>query len=128
MSFNAGRLQKNDDGNYWVGDIDPNDEELDLTLANSNMRQVFATLGYPTDLEEQSPFPIDEFIGRTTQWLQKAIDKQSPEEPTAIDKNPGGPTMISGGKPEGYFNMAIKDMNKIARAGKEAGATHIWAS
>ena len=128
MSFNAGRLQKKDDGNYWVGDIDTNDEELDLTLANSNMRQVFATLGYPTDLEDQSPFPIDEFIGRTTQWLQKAIDKQSPEEPTTIDNNPGGPTMISGGKPEGYFNMAIKDMNKIARAGKEAGATHIWAS
>ena len=102
--------------------------ELDLNLANANMRQVFAELGYPTDLEEADPFPIDEFIGRTTQWLQKAIDKQSPEEPTTIDNNPGGPTMISGGKPEGYFNMAIKDMNKIARAGKEAGATHIWAS
>ena len=30
-------------------------------------------LGYPTNLEDSSPFPIDEFIARTTQWLQKNI-------------------------------------------------------
>ena len=36
--------------------------ELDLTLSNANMRQVFDELGYPTDLEDVPPFPIDEFI------------------------------------------------------------------
>jgi hypothetical protein len=36
--------------------------------------------------------------------------------------------MIRGGKPEGYFNSVIKQMNHIARVGKQAGATHIWAS
>lgn len=102
--------------------------ELDLTLSNASMRQVFQTLGYPTDLEDRSPFPIDEFIARTTQWLQKAIGKPSPEEKPEIVKQRYGATMISGGKPEGYFNKAIKDMNHIARVGKSNGATHIWAA
>ena len=30
--------------------------------------------------------------------------------------------MISGGKPEGYYNPVIKQMNLIARVGKENGA------
>ena len=102
--------------------------ELDLTLSNASMRQVFQTLGYPTDLEDRSPFPIDEFIARTTQWLQKAIGKPSPEEKPEIVKQRYGATMISGGKPEGYFNRVIKDMNYISRAGKAKGATHIWAA
>jgi hypothetical protein len=155
MSFSAGHQEKRPDGIYWVGDTDSGDRygsdfyknsdkymygdeeapenpdykpELDLNLANANMREVFATLGYPTDLEEQKPFPIDEFIGRTTQWLQKNIGKRSAEEPTTVDKSGGGATMISGGKPEGYFNEVIMRMNKIARIGKDKGATHVWAA
>ena len=102
--------------------------ELDLTLSNANMRQVFDELGYPTDLEDVPPFPIDEFIARTTQWLQKAIGKPSPEQKPDIVKQPYGATMISGGKPEGYFNRIIKRMNEIARTGKAKGATHVWAA
>ena len=152
MSFNAGHLEKRPDGNVWTGDVDSGDRyhpdvykadypydaepkanpnykpELDLTLSNANMRDVFAELGYPTDLEEQSPFPIDEFIAKTTQWLQNHIDKRSKEEPTTVDNNPNGPTMIRGGKPEGYYNQAIMQMNSIARTGKQNGATHVWAS
>lgn len=97
--------------------------ELDLTLANANMRQVMDELGYPTDLEDAAPFPVDEFIARTTQWLQKAIGKPSPEEPSQQDGN-----MISGGKPKGYYNDVIKRMNHIARVGKQNGATHVWAN
>ena len=97
--------------------------ELDLTLSNANMRQVFDELGYPTDLEDVPPFPIDEFIAKTTQWLQKAIGKPSPEEKPQQDGN-----IISGGKPEGYYNQVIKSMNHIARVGKQNGATHVWAS
>lgn len=97
--------------------------ELDLTLANANMRQVMDELGYTTDLEDASPFPIDEFIAKTTQWLQKAIDKPSPEEEPQQDGN-----IISGGKPQGYYNQVIKQMNHIARVGKQNGATHVWAS
>ena len=89
--------------------------ELDLTLANANMRQVMDELGYPTDLEDSPPFPIDEFIARTTQWLQKHIDKPSPEVPTTVDKNPGGPTMYSGGREEGYMNQMVKAHNELAR-------------
>ena len=77
--------------------------------------KVMDELGYPTNLEDASPFPIDEFIARTTQWLQKAIGKPSPEEPTTIDQNPGGATMIGGGKPEGYMNQMVKAHNELAR-------------
>ena len=149
MSFSAGHKDK--EKGYWVSDTDsgspygdefyktdwPYDKEppenpdykpdLDLTLANANMRQVFDELGYGTDLEDMPNIPIDEFIGRSTQWLKKAIGKPSPEEPTTVDKSGGGATMISGGKREGYFNDVIKVMNKIARIGKENGATHVWA-
>tara|TARA_X000000950_G_scaffold54100_1_gene64603 strand:- start:3155 stop:3643 length:489 start_codon:yes stop_codon:yes gene_type:complete len=153
MSFSAGH--KNPDEGYWESDTDSGDvytadfykdpdkymgddeeavrnpnykPELDLTLSNANMREVFAELGYPTDLEDRPPLPIDEFIGRTTQWLKKAIGKPSPEQKPDIVKQRYGATMISGGKPEGYFNRAIKDMNHIARVGKQNGATHVWAS
>ena len=156
MSFSAGHSEKREDGNYWISDTDSGDryapefyknmdkyskdldleppenpdykEELDLSLSNASMREVFHELGYPTDLEDRAPFPIDEFIGRTTQWLQKAIGKPSPEQKPEMVKQPYGATMISGGKPEGYFNRVIKRMNEIARAGKQNGATHVWAS
>jgi len=144
MSFSAGA--KGED-NMWRSSVDSGDRyhpdvykadypydaepkpnpdykpELDLTLSNANMRQVMDELGYPTDLEDASPFPIDEFIAKTTQWLQKAIGKQSPEEEPQQDGN-----MISGGKPEGYYNRVIKQMNSIARSGKQNGATHVWAA
>lgn len=144
MSFSAGAKGKD---NMWRSVVDSGDRyhpdvykadypydaepkpnpdykpELDLTLANANMRQVMDELGYPTDLEDASPFPIDEFIAKTTQWLQKAIGKPSPEEEPQRDGN-----MISGGKPEGYYNDVIKRMNHIARVGKQNGATHVWAS
>mgnify|MGYP001296913519 FL=1 len=153
MSFSAGH--KDPKSNYWVSDTDSGDpytdefyknmdkytnpsieppenpnykEELDLSLSNASMRDLFDTLGYPTDLEDRAPFPIDEFIARTTQWLQKAIGKQSPEQKPEIVKQPYGATMISGGKPAGYYNRVIKRMNEIARKGKENGATHVWAS
>ena len=77
---------------------------------------------------ETREVPIDEFIARTTQWLQKAIGKPSPEQKPEIAKGQYGATMISGGKPEGYFNRVVKDMNHIARVGKSKSATHVWAS
>ena len=148
MSFSAGHKDK--EKGYWTSDTDPGsrygdefyktdwpydkeppdnpdyDPELDLNLANANMRQVFDELGYGDDVEGMN-IPIDEFIGRSTQWLRKAINKRSPEEPTTVDKSGGGATMISGGKREGYFNEVIMLMNKIARTGKQRGATHVWA-
>ena len=77
------------------------------------------------DCEKKFMKTIDEFIARTTQWLQKNIGKRSKEEPSRVDKQPGGMTMISGGKPEGYYNRIIKRMNEIARDGKKMGATHV---
>jgi hypothetical protein len=149
MSFSAGSKGKDgmwrpsiDSGDRYHPDVykadypydadpKPNPDykpELDLTLSNANMRQVMDELGYPTDLEDVAPFPIDEFIAKTTQWLQKAIGKPSPEQKPDIVKQPYGATMISGGKPEGYFNRIIKRMNEIARTGKAKGATHVWAA
>jgi len=115
----------------WPQNQDPKDNpeykpEWDIHLSNHNAREVMGELGYPTDLEDQSPFPIDEFIAKSTQWLQKAIGKPSPEEPTTVDRSGGGATMYSGGKPEGYYNRVIKMMNQMARDGKAHGATHVY--
>ena len=92
------------------------DEPLDTPyMSNASMRQFLDTLGYNADFEDQSPVPAKEFIARTTQWLQKNIDKPSPEEPTTVDKNPGGPTIYSGGREEGHMNSVIKGHNELAR-------------
>ena len=99
--------------------------EHDLNLSNHNAGEVFDVLGY--DVYAGS-IPIDKFIARATQWLQKNIGKPSAQEPTTVDKRPDGPTIYSGGKPEGYFNDVIMRMNKIARDGKQMGATHVGAN
>jgi len=92
------------------------DKELDTPyLSNASMREFLTGLGYSGDFENMSAVPVDEFIGVSTQWLKKNIGKPSPEEPTTIDKNPDGPTMISGGKPEGYMNQQVKLHNELAR-------------
>ena len=92
------------------------DKELDTPyMSNASMREFLTGLGYSGDFENMSAVPVDEFIGVSTQWLKKNIGKQSPEEPTTIDKNPDGPTMISGGKPEGYMNQQVKLHNELAR-------------
>ena len=103
--------------NLWTfPDAYKDDKEVESPyMSNASMRQFLDALGYNPDFEDQSPVPAKEFIAVTTQWLQKNIDKKSPEEPTTIDKNPDGPTMISGGKPEGYMNRQVKLHNELAR-------------
>jgi hypothetical protein len=96
-------------------------EEHDLHLSGSSAGDVMDALGY----KEDNLLPIDEFIGKTTQWLKQHIGKPSPEEPTQVDKNPGGATIYSMGKSEGYYNRVVKQMNQIARDGKAMGATHV---
>jgi len=97
----------------------------DLNLSNHNAGEVFDVLGY--DVYAGS-IPIDEFIARATQWLQRNIGKPSQAQEPNVDKTPGGMTMTSGGKREGYFNDVIMRMNKIARDGKSMGATHVGAN
>ena len=80
------------------------------------MRQFLDTLGYNADFEDnQPPVPAKEFIARTTQWLQKNIDKPSAYEPTTVDRSGGGATMYSGGRDEGHMNNVIKGHNELAR-------------
>ena len=93
-----------------------NDEPLDTPyMSNASMRQFLDTLGYNADFEDQSPVPAKEFIARTTQWLQKNINKPSQEIPTTVDRSGGGATMIGGGKPEGWDNRQVKHHNELAR-------------
>lgn len=96
------------------------DEEVEgQYFSNASMRQVLGELGLDPDFEEASPIPIDQFINITTQWLKKHIGKQSEPEEPEVTKQPGGPTMVSGGKPEGYFNSAVMSLNQTARKIKE---------
>jgi hypothetical protein len=97
-----------------------NDKELDTPyMSNASMRQFLQALGYPADFEDMSAVPVEEFIGVTTQWLKKNIGKQSPEQEPTVDKNPGGPTMISGGKAQGWMNRQVKLHNELARKIKQ---------
>lgn len=106
--------------------MNPNyNPEHDLNLSNANAGEVFDVLGY--DVNDGS-VPIDEFIARVTQWLQKNIGKPSAPQDAEVEKTPGGMTAISGGKREGYYNDVIMRMNKIARDGKAMGATHVGAN
>lgn len=96
------------------------DDEVEAPyLSNASTRELMNTLGLDPDFEESPPMPIDQFINLTTQWLKKHIDKQSAPEEPEVSKEPGGPTMISGGKPEGYFNQIIMRLNQVARKIKE---------
>jgi len=103
--------------NLWTfPDAYKDDKEVESPyMSNASMRQFLDALGYNPDFEEQSPVPAKEFIARTTQWLQKNIGKPSKQEPATIDRNPGGPTMIGGGTPEGYMNRQVKLHNELAR-------------
>ena len=133
FSMVTGDEDKYDDKVYDRGfDGDPKDfanpkynPEHDLHLSNANAYEVFDVLGY--DVYDGS-VPIDEFIARATQWLQKNIGKPSAAQDAEVEKTAGGMTAISGGKREGYFNDVIMRMNKIARDGKAMGATHVGAN
>jgi hypothetical protein len=88
-------------------------------FSNASMREILSTLGMNPDFEEDSPMPIDQFINLTTQWLKKNVGKQSEPEEPEVTKEPGSATMISGGRPEGYFNQAIMALNQTARKIRE---------
>jgi len=107
---------KKDEKTWSFPDAWAKDEALDTPyMSNMSMRQFLDTLGYDSDFESASPVDAKEFIGRTTQWLQKNIDKPSQEIPTTVDRSGGGATMIGGGKPEGWDNRQVKHHNELAR-------------
>ena len=83
-------------------------------------------LGFQGDSGDGFLIPINEFIARATQWLQQSVGRRSAEVPTNITKD-DGPTMVDMGRREGYDNEAIIQAVKIAREGKQLGATHMSA-
>ena len=107
---------KTDPKLYTFPDEYKDDESVESPyLSNASMRQFLDALGYDSDFEDMSPVPAKEFIARTTQWLQKNIDKPSAYEPTTVDRSGGGATMYSGGRDEGHMNNVIKGHNELAR-------------
>jgi hypothetical protein len=107
---------KQDEKTWSFPDAWAKDEALDTPyMSNMSMRQFLDTLGYDSDFEQSPPVDAKEFIGRTTQWLQKNIDNPSKQIPTTVDRSGGGATMIGGGKPEGWDNRQVKHHNELAR-------------
>ena len=98
--------------------------DLDLHLSNRNMRDVMRALGYELP-EGGGVLPIDEVIGRATQWLKRNIDKSSIGTRTITTKCAGGAEFVDVGRRRGYLNERIHNIATIAREGKERGATHI---
>lgn len=67
---------------------------------------------------------VDPFIGLATQWPKTHIGRPSKQLETEV--MPGaGCSMIDCGVCEGCINEKIMRAVKIARAGKEVGATHV---
>jgi len=103
-------------------------DDLDLNLSNSNMVHILGdVLGFQGDSSDGFLIPINEFIARATQWLQQSVGKLSAEVPTDVSKGAQGATMVDMGRQEGYENKIIIHAVKIAREGKQMGATHIGA-
>ena len=122
------------------------DPDYMLNLSTVMMIKVMKdTLGFSGDSSEGFLIPIDEFIARASQWLRQNFNKPSAEIPTQeiprknevgfafdtelgterIQTNKRGPRMVMGGRREGYFNDVIFKMVKLAKEGKQMGATHI---
>jgi hypothetical protein len=100
----------------WV-----NDKELETPyMSNASMRQFLSGLGYPADFEDMSAVPIEEFIGVIHTMVERKIlvNNHQNKNPQLI-KNPGGPTMISGGKAQGWMNRQVKLHNELARKIKQ---------
>lgn len=112
---------KDEEKGYWTFSNEYRDDESvqGPYFSNASMRQILRTIGMDPDFEEDPPMPIDQFINLTTQWLKKNIGKQSEPEEPEVTKEPGGPTMIGGGRPEGYFNQVVMALNQTARKVKE---------
>ena len=112
---------KDEKTGYWNFSNEYRDDESvqGPYFSNASMRQILSTIGMNPDFEEDSPMPIDQFINLTTQWLKKNVGQRSEPEEPEVTKEPGGPTMIGGGRPEGYFNQAIMALNQTARRIKE---------
>ena len=107
---------KQDEKTWAFPDAWQKDEALDTPyMSNMSMREFLDGLGYDSNFEDAGPVDAKEFIARTTQWLQKNIDKPSQEIPTTVDKSGGGATMYTGGKPEGWMNRQVKHHNELAR-------------
>ena len=118
-SMNA--YYKDEKTGYWNFSNEYRDDESvrGPYFSNASMREVLSALGMNPDFEEDSPVPIDQFINLTTQWLKKNVGQRSEPEEPEVTKEPGGPTMIGGGRPEGYFNQAIMALNQTARKIKD---------
>lgn len=101
--------------------------DYEFNLSNHNMEAMFDELGFLKDGDTYH-IPIDQFISICTQWLKQHIDRRTDKEEPTVSSASDQPTMITGGRPEGYFNEKIIQAVKIARMGKEKGATHMSAA
>jgi len=115
---------------YWTFPNDySKDKEVEAPyLGNASTRDLMHTLGLDPDFEEADPIEIDKFINITTQWLKANIGKRSDAEEPEVTKEPGSATMVSGGRPEGYFNQVIMRLNQVARKTREKypDLTHVY--
>lgn len=94
-----------------------------FNLSNDNAHRFMEALGYQAD--NHYLIPINEFIARITQWLKKNVGKPSGAVEPVETTFQGGAKIIDGGLPEGYLNKRMLQAAKIAREGKNLGATHI---
>ena len=106
-----------------AGRTGPVVSDLDLNVSNDNAHRILSSLGYAAKWGLFDA-PIDEFIARTSLWLQQNIDRPSAAVPDEVHAGKGA-TLIECGLPENYLNMRIKALVDLAQAGRRLGATHL---
>lgn len=120
ITFYAGFEESPKRWNY-VESVEP------VNVSNSNGYALIAALRFTAEDGGMEPVDIDTFIARCTAALRNAM--RSPDPGVAVQETIGarGATFIDCGRPEGYLESRIRQLSELAREGKAAGGTHIYA-
>lgn len=120
ITFYAGFEESPKRWNY-VASVEP------VNVSNSNGYALIAALHFKADEDGLAPVEIDTFIARCTAALRNGM--RSPDPGVAVKETIGarGASFIDCGRPEGYIESRIRQLSELAREGKAAGGTHVYA-
>lgn len=96
-------------------------------FSNSNAREIANALGFPVNDGLMEAVDISTFKARCTSFLRNTLDKPSAEIPWTETKSPGRCTMIYGGRPQGYLQVAIARILTVVNEGEQKGGQYVYA-
>ena len=97
-----------------------------VNVSNSNGYALIEALHFTAEDGGMDPVSIDTFIDRCNIALVVAGCEDEGIKPST-SKGALGATIIDCGRPAGYFTERLQQLRKMAREGKDHGATHVYA-